>query len=325
MPNIKHEKMNNIYNIKYKTDAQVHEFRRYLKKIFKNHYFSNHWEFAMALEAELANITENKHNITYMNSSVALISLLHILAMDGEGDIIVSKGVSLYPWVKSSLEYFGKDINQGGEQESKEDDIFISIEMAFAETRMKPARPDRTIVIPATLKCHEKMYNECIFVYDMSEETCFGASTGAFVSTNDEDIADKLRWMRSSYGRTGSVSVPINGNGRFSEMQAAEALSVIRCDGVKDTIIEKINSGMLSKLNIENIPHDFIGSEYTGGIIKLMVPDHDVNEMITRLNNIHLLYEIEPGLDDISEVLIRVPLGETSRTALLVILNSITR
>jgi len=57
----------------------------------------------------------------------------------------------------------------------------------------------------------------------------------------------------------------------------------------------------------------------------LMVPDHDVNEMITRLNNIHLLYEIEPGLDDISEVLIRVPLGETSRTALLVILNSITR
>ena len=58
----------------------------------------------------------------------------------------------------------------------------------------------------------------------MSIETEFALDSGAFVSLNEADTAHKLRWMRSSYGRTGHVEVPINSNGRFSEIQAARAL-----------------------------------------------------------------------------------------------------
>ena len=52
----------------------------------------------------------------------------------------------------------------------------------------------------------------------------FNTAEGGCVCTNDDDIAEKLRNLRSSYGRRKSVHIPINGNGRFSEAQAAIGL-----------------------------------------------------------------------------------------------------
>ena len=44
---------------------------------------------------------------------------------------------------------------------------------------------------------------------------------GACVCTDDDDLADRLRNIRSSYGAVRRVDVPLTGNGRMSEAQAA--------------------------------------------------------------------------------------------------------
>jgi dTDP-4-amino-4,6-dideoxygalactose transaminase len=49
--------------------------------------------------------------------------------------------------------------------------------------------------------------------------------SGACVLTDDEEVAEKLRNMRSSYGRRKQVDIPLSANGRFSEAQAAQCLS----------------------------------------------------------------------------------------------------
>ena len=50
------------------------------------------------------------------------------------------------------------------------------------------------------------------------------SAEGGCVTTNDDDLAERLRNLRSSYGRRARVRTPINGYGHFSEAQAALGL-----------------------------------------------------------------------------------------------------
>jgi dTDP-4-amino-4,6-dideoxygalactose transaminase len=61
-------------------------------------------------------------------------------------------------------------------------------------------------------------------IFSFHATNVFNTAEGGCVSTNDDDIAEQLRNLRSSYGRRKSVKIPINGNGRFSEAQAAMGL-----------------------------------------------------------------------------------------------------
>ncbi len=48
----------------------------------------------------------------------------------------------------------------------------------------------------------------------------YSTDHGAIVLTDNEQIANKIRNIRSSYGAPVKVNVPITGNGRMSEAQA---------------------------------------------------------------------------------------------------------
>lgn len=50
------------------------------------------------------------------------------------------------------------------------------------------------------------------------------AAEGGVICTDDDELAERIRNMRSAYDRSGQVSVPMVINGRFSELQAAMAL-----------------------------------------------------------------------------------------------------
>ncbi|WP_310599623.1 aminotransferase class I/II-fold pyridoxal phosphate-dependent enzyme [Desulfobulbus sp.] len=50
------------------------------------------------------------------------------------------------------------------------------------------------------------------------------STEGGCITTNDDDLAERLRNLRSSYGRRMTVPIPIAGYGRFSEAQAAFGL-----------------------------------------------------------------------------------------------------
>jgi len=50
------------------------------------------------------------------------------------------------------------------------------------------------------------------------------STEGGCITTNDDALAERLRNLRSSYGRRVAVPIPIDGYGRFSEAQAAFGL-----------------------------------------------------------------------------------------------------
>lgn len=65
-------------------------------------------------------------------------------------------------------------------------------------------------------------------VFSMHATKVLSAGEGGFVTTNDDDLAEILRNMRSSYGQRKKVSIWASCNGRFSEAQAAMALMSLR-------------------------------------------------------------------------------------------------
>jgi len=61
-------------------------------------------------------------------------------------------------------------------------------------------------------------------VFSFHATKVLNATEGGCVTTNDDALAERVRNLRSSYGRHAFVSIPVNANGRFSEMQAAFTL-----------------------------------------------------------------------------------------------------
>ena len=49
----------------------------------------------------------------------------------------------------------------------------------------------------------------------------------AYIVTDDDDVADKIRTIRSSYGMRRKMDVPVGGYGRVSEIQAGLALKML--------------------------------------------------------------------------------------------------
>lgn len=61
-------------------------------------------------------------------------------------------------------------------------------------------------------------------VFSFHATKVLSSTEGGCVATNDGEIAERLRNLRSISGRHANVPVPVNSNGRFSEMQAAFGL-----------------------------------------------------------------------------------------------------
>jgi dTDP-4-amino-4,6-dideoxygalactose transaminase len=61
-------------------------------------------------------------------------------------------------------------------------------------------------------------------VFSFHATKVIGATEGGCICTDDDDLAARLRSMRGSYGPGARAAVPITGNGRMSEAQAAIAL-----------------------------------------------------------------------------------------------------
>lgn len=258
----------NIYKLKNeKTKEETLLFDQMLKQIFDNHYFSNHYQFAISLEDNLQILTKLDNNITYMNSSIALISLLKIIAPKEDLTVCLGSGVSLFPWVINSINYLGLN------KISLKSDVENSINIILDIENLLPVSIDeldleRTIIIPTGLVIKEN-FSKFPHVFDLSSETVFGIDTGAFIALNKIDFADKLRWMKSSYARTGeNIDISVKGNGRFSEVQAAEALSSINSQAIYSESLKFFNQN-IEELIKEKANIIFYSSNITTGFIEI--------------------------------------------------------
>ena len=289
----------NAYHLPKKLYGGSETYQKYVSTVFDNHYFSNHWELAKILESELINITKIKNCVTYMNSSIALISSLHILGVKTGDSINIGRGVILFNWIIGCIKYL--DLNICREFDSNIVSIVLDIDVPCSKY------DSQYISIPTRVYYENNINNNCIGIYNMDRETCFNMDTGAFIAVNDDTFAHKFRHMRSSYGRTGEVAIKINGNGRFSEMQAAEALTSLETDcqnNLSHNFTKAISfaSKFKYKANV-------IGENYTSPILIIKCPDHNsLVKIQIKLDLFNFEHESISFEIDKNDILIRVPL-----------------
>jgi len=216
-----------------------------LSTIFSNRYYTNHGPFTQKLESTVEELLEVKHAIAMTNDAIALV--ISAKALNLSGKVICSPFISpsalnslywnnLTPIVcevdeqtlaikTSTIEHYIDDEVSAilGNHLMMEADEAKALQEIAKKNNIK-------LYFDARSSFGEKLNNVkigsfgALEVFSFSQSELINGAESAIVCTNDDELAKKIRNIRSSYGAREVVSVPITGNGRISEAQAAIAL-----------------------------------------------------------------------------------------------------
>ena len=222
------------------------KFEKAFRDIFDRKYYTNHGPLTQKFEDQLAAFLNVRHAVTMVNGTIARI--LSAKALNLSGKIIVP-ALAPIPYM-SSLPWM--DVQP----------LFCDVDPVTHH--IKPEHvvallddPDVGAIFPVHIwgnicdsNSFEKLawengidvlydaahafgcvnYNRklgghgVLEIFSFNPTNILSTVEGGCVCTNDDMVAERLRNLRSSYGRRNSVAIPINGNGRFSEAQAAMGL-----------------------------------------------------------------------------------------------------
>lgn len=222
-------------------------FKEEMQGIFDRCYYTNHGVLAQKLEEKLCSLLHVRHAVTVTNATIGLS--LAALALGLKGKVIVPAftfvaTAQALAWV--GIEPCFCDV----------DPMTHSISVKNVEPLLE-VHPDVTGILGVHMwgnTCETEGLEELarerglkIFydaahafgcthgkqkvggfgaceVFSFHATKVLNATEGGCVATNDDELAERLRNLRSSYGRRENVAIPLNANGRFSEFQAAFGL-----------------------------------------------------------------------------------------------------
>lgn len=182
---------------------------RDFSEIFARHFFSNHHTEAKQLESRLEALWPGHECVTFSSFPALLIAAIDELYDANTNLYVISESDSMVLQI-ASLNRF---LHETGRRQLI---IAESDKYPYLLEQVKYGFDNEGISPKALL-----MENETIkgVFLDLSTKIPMLFSSGVFV-TKDADLAEKIRWSRSSYGRRKSASINIAANGRFSEFQA---------------------------------------------------------------------------------------------------------
>lgn len=182
---------------------------RDFSEIFAKHYFSNHHTEARHLESWLEQVLPGCECVTFSSLPALLVAAVDELC-DSEANLYAAPEPSPHALQALGLKRF---LHATGRRQV----LFAGQEeyTHFAEqARREFGEGD---ILPAAVLM-EKGSIRGIFL-DLAARVPILLSAGVFV-TRDAELAEKIRWARSSYGRRKPACIHIAANGRFSELQA---------------------------------------------------------------------------------------------------------
>ena len=217
-------------------------------EIFDRKYYSNHGLLAQEFEEKLCELLNVTHAVTLTNATIGLALACKALGLKAASKVIVpaftfAASVQALTW--AGLEPVFCDINPRTHNITAETvaphmkkqgvsavlgvhlwgnpcDI-SGLELLSQEYGI-PVFYDAAHAIGCTYQNQFfGAFGSCE-VFSFHATKVLSATEGGCVTTNDDALAERLRNLRSSYGRRADVPIPVNANGRFSEMQAAFAL-----------------------------------------------------------------------------------------------------
>ena len=215
------------------------------RNIFSRRYYTNQGPLTEQLEERLCELFGVKHAICMTNETIAMIIAAKALNLKNK---VICSGYA-FVGVAQSLNWAGIepvfcDINPEDYQLSLtnlESIIDSSISGIFASHLW--GYPCSPVELQAIADAHNiKLYFDashafgCTYenksiaqygelsVFSFDTTSILNAAEGGCVTTNCDKLAARLRNIRSSYGAGTPVAIPLTGNGRMSEAQAALAL-----------------------------------------------------------------------------------------------------
>ena len=234
-----------VGQINLPSEARFHDV---FHDLFERRYYTNHGVVTQELEEKLCRLFGTRHALTMTNATLALSLVCKGLNLPVGGKVIVSAftfaaTVQALTW--AGLDPVFCDIDplthnmtaqmvaplldtpgvcailgvhlwgnacdiEGLEALARERGIPVFFDAAHAVGCSHKGRP-----IGGFGTCE---------VFSFHATKILSATEGGCVATNDDALAERLRNLRSSYGRRATVPIPIAGYGRFSEAQAAFAL-----------------------------------------------------------------------------------------------------
>jgi len=174
------------------------------KSIFDTHFFSNHHVHAQAVETRLEAMFPGCECVTFSSFAGLLVSVMDELC-DANTEL---RGVSSREDARERLASLNAFLTASGRAPIRE--------LTVADRAETVAPPE------GVWKAGAWLVRDGHVVARMLDASGFRpmlAGAGVIV-TPESNLAEKLRWARSSYGRRTSSSVSISANGRFSEFQA---------------------------------------------------------------------------------------------------------
>jgi dTDP-4-amino-4,6-dideoxygalactose transaminase len=232
-----------------KNMPELSELKICFKKIFKNKYYTNHGPFVQKLEEDLQAFLNVKHVMAMTNESIALI--IAAKALDLKGKVLCSEFVSAS--ALNSLNWAGLEpvickansttlcLDSGSFEMHIDRDV-----SAILGSHIQPNLSDIDWLKDFAKSKNLKLYFDSstafgsfyknkrlgcfgdLEVFSFHEDEIINSAEGGVLTTNNDNLAKKVRNIRSSYGSGPIVKVPITGNGRMSEAQAALALLSLR-------------------------------------------------------------------------------------------------
>jgi len=207
-----------------------------LMQIYKNRYFTNHGPLTQQFESELEAFLNVSNAVTIMNNTLAIIVAMSgsysgkkVAILSGcEKDVLDAVNISNIDFVNTTID-------------SLETESLSSIGMLVVSSNiltkdnsvfLKGLEEKGITVIICYLSISDFHYYEnfenAISVYSLGPGTLV---QGGIIATNDDNLADIFRNIRSSYGARKALKVKATCNGRFSEIQAG--LGLIMLDKVR--------------------------------------------------------------------------------------------
>lgn len=287
------------------------DFESSFRGIFKRRYYTNQGPLAEELEAKLSDYLRVKHAITMTNGTIGLMIAAKALGLSGEiilpAFTFVASAQSL-TW--AGLEPIFCDVDPDTHNitaELVEPLISKNVSAVMGvhlwgnpcEVEEMQSLADRRGLLLYFDAAHAfaSEYREKkiggfgeLEVFSFHATKIMSSAEGGLVCTDDDELAKRIRNIRSSYGAGPSVEIPLTGNGRFSEAQAA--MGLLSFDSL-NTVLER--SALFRQLYVD-------GLSKLPGIKMVGAPPNTQN------NNQYIVLEVaedEFGLsrDELSRVL----------------------
>lgn len=233
------------------------EFEASFNGIFERRYYTNHGPLAQEFEARLCECLGVKHAITMTNATIGLMIAAKAMGLTGEiilpAFTFIASAQSL-TW--AGLDPVFCDVDPETHNISAElVEPLISDNVSAIMGVHLWGNPCEVEALQALADYHGvQLYFDAahafaseyhgrriggfgeLEVFSFHATKIMNSAEGGVVCTNNGELAKRVRNIRSSYGAGPPVEIPLTGNGRFSEAQAAMGLMSLKSI---DSVLER--------------------------------------------------------------------------------------